>query len=97
MRACKNCNSKMIESDKIYSTSYVTGGSISYGTKLVVTKEQTKLRKKLNIPASNDPDFECNLQTAVCPTCGLVENYLSQEELINFTQYVKTRKDFPQL
>jgi len=92
MRLCRNCNTQMIESDKIYATSDITGG-IAYGPRLVVTKAQTKLRKKLNISASDEPDWQCSLSTTVCPTCGLVEMFLSEEKLANFNEYIKSRKD----
>ena len=79
MRVCKNCNVEMLENERMYMTSCVSGNSIPYGSMVKIEKRKTALQSKLGFVAGDE--CCCKLNTAVCPVCGLVENYLSQNAL----------------
>lgn len=87
MRICKNCNVEMMENSRMYMTSHVTGDSVPLRSMIKIEKEPTLIQEKLGLIVSSE--LTRNLNTAVCPNCGLVENYLNKNALDDVKQIIQ--------
>ena len=87
MRICRDCNVEMLEDDRMYMTSCVSGSSITYGSMIKIEKRKTFLQNKFGFVAGEA--ICCKLNTALCPVCGLAETYLSQNNLNEIKSYLK--------
>lgn len=70
MKTCKNCNTEMMENERMFMVS---------DTEYHPVMPRTPL---LKIDASvSEGDIFVRIHTAVCPVCGLVENYIDRDGL----------------
>lgn len=77
MRQCKNCKVEMLEDERMHKSVHVGGHATAGGTVLAIQGKAYFADRLFGIA----PEDEIPLNTAVCPRCGLVENYLAPEHL----------------
>lgn len=91
MRICKNCNVNMMEHNRVYMTSWVSGSATAYGSAIKIEYKPTFFQKKMGFIA--DTLARYNLNTAICPCCGLVETYLNHDDLERVKEFIDTHKN----
>ena len=91
MRVCEKCNVEMMEDPKMYMTALVTGpDSWGCGSEIVIEEDQTVIQSALGW--GGDRKIRLHVYTAICPTCGRIENYVSAESLLKINEYKREQE-----
>ena len=84
MRNCTRCNIEMIEHKRLIAEPDIHNGNIK-GVAVKIKRERAKnFSEKLNRIINMDTEsyvYETECKVVVCPECGMVEHYVSSEDI----------------
>lgn len=87
MRICSKCDAPMLEDEDMYiEGDRILGESIPQY--LIVKDGLLSTRRVFSFAKEEKDDFSCEVHTAVCPVCGMAEQYVPEHELAQLKDYL---------